>query len=112
MLPLHRQHGPQGLVVLQPPPLAQSRAGKRATTRQAFEPHQIESGYPQFTLSAACLACGFSCLVNVPLSAARNGGGTFLVVYSALLFLVGYPTSLLLCLLGQYYQVCLLLCRC
>ena len=22
-----------------------------------------------------CLACGFNCLVNVPLSAARNGGG-------------------------------------
>ena len=59
----------------------------------------------QFTLSAVCLACGFNCLVNVPLSAARNGGGTFLVVYACLLFLVGYPITLLLCLLGQYYQV-------
>ena len=52
-----------------------------------------------------CLACGFNCLVNVPLSAARNGGGTFIGVYAALLFLVGYPITLLLCLLGQYYQV-------
>ena len=59
----------------------------------------------QFTLSAVCLACGFNCLVNVPLSAARNGGGTFIVVYACLLFLVGYPITLLLCLLGQYYQV-------
>ena len=59
----------------------------------------------QFTLSAVCLACGFNCLVNVPLSAARNGGGTFIVVYAALLFLIGYPITLLLCLLGQYYQV-------
>ena len=58
-----------------------------------------------FILAAAGSAVGLGNLWRFPVEAGRNGGGAFLIVYFAILFLVGFTLMLAELVIGRHTQL-------
>ena len=55
-----------------------------------------------FTLSALGYVIGFGNILRFPYLAYKNGGGTFLIPYAIMLFLIGLPLFFIEVIIGQY----------
>ena len=61
--------------------------------------------YCQFFLSSLGLAVGLGNLWRFPYIAYENGGGSFLIPYLIMVFVVGMPVFFMEQLIGQYGRV-------
>ena len=65
----------------------------------------------EYLLSSIGYTVGLGNLWRFPYLTYKHGGGSFILAYLTMLFLVGLPTLFLESALGQYAQVCIFVCQ-